>query len=585
VKPGTAFRLLLIAALVGACSPGFAQLARPLGDERLDALAKRYFAQVWRADPVRATQAGVHDYDDKLGSYSADAYAERLATAKAYLAELRAIDPGTMGADASYDAQILQSHLERAILLLGPMERWRHEPRTYAATASNAIYNLLARDYAPLPTRVRSVVARERQIPAMLVEARENVTTVDAVTAQIARVDIAGTISFFSNAVPLAVAPLKDAALRAQFNDANEAAIAALRTYLSELERGAFAHPSGTFAVGPEHFAELLRLQELSPMPLDAYERVGVAALAKTKAEFVETAKRIDSARSPLAVANELGTHHPPADGLLRKASEDIVSLRAFVVEHHILTLPPSDDVKVVASPEFSRTTMFAAMNVPGPLETHATAAFYDITPVEPDWSAARKEEHLSLFNDAAFPIVSMHEVVPGHYVNFALARLEKLSLIRRLLPSVSFAEGWAHYGEQMMVDEGWGNGDPHVRLAQLQAELERECRAIVGLREHTHGMTVDEATTFFRENAFISEDEARREAFRGTAEPLYGYYTLGKLELLKLRDDYRRFAGSRYSLESFHDLLLAHGDPPIAIARKLVLGAEDDGKLLPAGS
>jgi uncharacterized protein (DUF885 family) len=560
-----------------------AQFARPVGDERLEALANRYFRQEWRDDPVRATLAGVHDYDDKLGSYSADAYAERLASAKGYLTELRAIDAGTMGAEASYDAQILESHLESSVLTLGTLERWRHQPGAYAAMAATAIYALLSRDFAPLPVRVRAAVARERQIPGLLDAARTNTTTVDSVTSQLARVEVAGTIAYFSNAVPAAVVALKDAGLRAQFKDANDAAIVALRGYLTALESGPFAHPSGTFAIGPERFAEMLRLQELEPMSLRSYERVGVAALEQTKAEFADTAKRIDAARSPKAVAASLGAEHPAPGGLLAKASADIVALRAFVIAHHILTLPPDDDVTVIASPPFSRETMLASMDLPGPLETHATGAFYNVTPAEPDWSPARKEQYLALFNNAAFPIVSMHEVVPGHYVNFALQRHEKLSMIRRLLPSVSFAEGWAHYDEQMMVDEGWGNGDPRVRLAQLQAALQRECRYIVGLREHTQGMSVAAATTFFEDNAYLAEEPARREALRGTGDPLYGYYTLGKLELLKLRDDYRRVAGSHFSLQAFHDELLAHGDPPIAIARKIVLGAEDDGKLLPS--
>jgi uncharacterized protein (DUF885 family) len=170
---------------------------------------------------------------------------------------------------------------------------------------------------------------------------------------------------------------------------------------------------------------------------------------------------------------------------------------------------------------------------------------------------------------------------MPGHYVNYALDHTERLSLIRRVFSSPSFSEGWAHYDEQMMVDEGWGNGDPHVRLAQLQAALQRECRYLVGLREHTAGMSVDEATKFFEENAFMAEVTARREALRGTQDPLYGYYTLGKLEILKLRTDFQKKMGSKYSLELFHDELLAHGDPPIAIARKTMLGAEDDGHLL----
>jgi uncharacterized protein (DUF885 family) len=572
---------LALAVLLGLSSAAGAQPLRPIGDERLDALAQRYFAQTWQLDPVRATQAGVHDMDDRLGSYTPDAYAARLALARTTLEQLRAIEPGTMGAEAADDAQILESRLQATILDLSGLETWKHKPSSYAQIASQAVYGLISRDFAPLPDRVRAVVARERQIPAMLDGAAGNITTVDATTADLARADIAGSIAFFESVVPAAVAPVRDGVLRAEFATANAATVAALKRYAAALDAGPFAHPSGTFAIGPATFAEKLRLQELSPISLATYESVGEAALAQTKADFIETAKKVDATKSPAEVAASLGASHPAADALLAKAASDLATLRTFVIAHHIITLPPDDDVTVAATPEFARQTTFASMNAPGPLETKATRAYYYVTPVEPEWSAERKEQHLAFFNDFSFPIVSAHEVMPGHYVNFALDRHEKLSLIRKLLPSASFAEGWAHYDEQMMVDQGWGNGDPRVRLAQLQLALQRECRYLVGLREHTQNMSVAAATAFFEQNAFMAPEPSHREALRGTQDPLYGYYTLGKLEILKLRGDAAKLAGSRFDLETFHDQLLAHGDPPIAIVRKIVLGADDDGKLL----
>jgi hypothetical protein len=547
----------------------------------LGALANRYFHEAWRLDPVDATDAGVHDYDRTLGSYGADAYAERLDVARRYLASARAIDPGSMGAEASYDAEIFESKLEERILELGTLERWKHDPAQYTSIASDGVYQLLARNFAPLPERVEAIVARERQIPALLSDARANITTVDPVTAQIARSDIAGAVDFFATVVPIGVAPVRDAGLRAQFASVNATAIAALRSYLAALDAGPFAHPSGTFAIGRDTFAEMLRLQELTPIPLATYESVGEAALAGTKAEFLATARAIDPTKSPQAVAADLKAKHPAEGALLKTASDDVVALRQFVISHHIITLPPDDDVKVVPTPEFERTTTFASMDAPGPLEKNATQAYYNVTPVEADWSPERKEQHLGFFNDYAFPLISAHEVMPGHYVNYILDSHEKLSLIRQLMGSNSFAEGWAHYDEQMMVDEGWGGGDPHVRLAELLLALQRECRYLVGLREHTEGMSVESATAFFEENAFMGEEPAHREALRGTGDPLYGYYTLGKLEILKLRRDYRKAAGSHYSLQTFHDELLAHGDPPLAIVRKIILGADDDGKLL----
>jgi hypothetical protein len=552
-----------------------------VGDIRLTALANAYFAERWRTDPIAATAAGVHDYDTRLGSFSADGYAERIAVARKALAGVEAIDPATMGADASYDEEIFASRLQATLLLLATLQTWKHRPGIYSDAASSAALDLLSRDFAPLPVRVRALVARERQIPGMLLDAAANITSVDAVTVRIARNDIGGAIEFFTTAVPAGVAPLKDRALRADFAAANAAAVDALQRYLASLESGPFAHPSGTFAIGSAHFEALLRAQELVPISLGVYERLGEGALAETKAQFVATARRIDPAESPGEVARGLQVQHPAAGELLKKAASDLAGLRAFVVSHHILSLSPDDDVTVLPAPEFERSTTFVSLSAPGPLERHATQAFYYVTPVDPAWPPERADQHLGFYNDYAFPLVSAHEVMPGRSVNFALDRHEKLSTIRELMPSTSFAEGWAHYAEQMMVDEGYGAGDPRVRLAQLQLALQRECRYLVGLREHTQNMTVDEAATFFEENAFMAAEPAEREALRGTSDPLYGYDTLGKLEILKLRADYRRSMGSRYTLEAFHDALLAHGDPPIAIARKLVLGADDDGKLL----
>jgi hypothetical protein len=564
-----------------ATLPASAQQEEPLGDLRLSGLAASYFAAHWRIDPVAATEAGVHDYDDKLGAFDADGYAERIDLARTTLASVQQIDPGTLGAESSYDQQIFEGRLQAIILSLGMMETWKHEPALYADTATSAARTLLARDFAPLDVRVRDLVVRERQIPAMLQDGAANITTVDAVTARTARDAIGGAIDFFASALPAGVAPLHDGDLRAQFAASNAAVVTALRAYLAALEHGPFAHPSGTFAIGSANFADLLRDRELTAIPLSTYESVGETALAATKADFIATAARIDAAKSPQAVVASLSASHPAPGALLRTAASDLAALRAFVIAHHLLTLSGDDDVPVAAAPEVARAAGLVSIAAPGPLEPHTTRTEYDVTPIDPNWSAERQTAAFELYSDAAFPLVGAHDVMPGGAANLALDRHEKLSTIRRLLPSPAFAEGWGDYVEQMMVDEGWGGGDPRVRLAQLHFALLRECRYLVGLREHTENMSIDEAAKFFEGNAFVGADIAEREALRGTGDPLYGYDALGKLELLKLRSDDRRKMGSRYSLQNFHDALLAHGDPPFVIARKLVLGADDDGKLL----
>ena len=544
-------------------------------------IESRYVADRFASEPIVATNAGIHTYDDRLPDYSAAGYARRNAQAKAFLAELGRLDSTALSPDDRADVAIMRSALETELVLNEEQQLWRHDPSRYTGTASNAIYSIFSREYAPPADRMRLAIAREREIPTLLTAGKENTTTVDSVTAGLALSNMRGAVEFFRTTVPTAFAGVADPALQAEFKAANDAAVAALEAYVADMQAGSLANPSGTYAIGPTLFARRLELQEGGPISLDRYERVGVAALEATKAEFIATAKRIDSAKSPGAAYAQLGHDHPTGDDLLAAAQHELAALRTFVESHHLLTLPAENDVHVVETPVFNRQTTLAAMNTPGAFEKVATQAYYYVTPVEPSWSDAQKEQHLAFYNRYAFPIISAHEVMPGHYINFVLHKTEKLSLVRALAGNSSYTEGWAHYCEQMMVDEGWGDGDPRVRLAQLGLALQREARYLVGLREHTQGMTVDQGTAFFVDNAFLPEAVAHREALRGTADPLYGYYTLGKLEILKLRDDYQRKTGSAYSLQQFHDAFLAHGNPPIAIVRRFLLGSDDDGQAL----
>jgi len=547
----------------------------------LGALETRYFTEQFAAEPTSATGAGLHADDDKLPDYSAAAYARRIARSQRWLAELAKLKTASFSMDDRADIAIMRASLETELLLDRDLEQWRHNPSRYTSIASNAIYALFSRNFAPLPARMRSAIARERAIPAMLAAGKANITTVDATTAALSLSNMKGAVTFFATTVPGAFASVADPALQAGFKASNDAVIAALKDYIAAMQAGPLATPSGTYAIGAKVFAQRLALQEGRPISLAQYERVGMAALAQTKADFIATAKLIDPTQTPQAVYAALGKEHPTASDLLPEAARELADLRSFVIAHHLVTLPPENDVHVVETPIFDRQTTLAANSTPGAFEHVATQAYYYVTPVDPAWTDAQKEEHLAFYNKYAFPIISAHEVMPGHYVNFVLHKTERLSLVRALSGNPSYSEGWAHYCEQMMVDAGLGNGNPKTRLAQLALALQREARYLVGLREHTQNMTVDEGTKFFVDNAFLPEIVAHREALRGTTDPLYGYYTLGKLEILKLRDDYKKKMGAKYSLLAFHNAFLAHGNPPIAIVRQFLLGKDDDGRVL----
>lgn len=572
-----AFSLAAFASGASAASPP----AASAGDAAYTAIERAYFAGSFKTNPINATTLGVHTYDAELGSYAAADYAAQLATDRAYLARLDSLDRRALSPEVALDATLLANALHDDLLLNGDLQIWRHNPDLYVGLASGGVYAVVERAYAPTAQRARYAIARERQLPRLFAQAEANLSGVDGTTAKLAADDARESEAFFEKTVPTALGPLGDPALASELAAADMVAKNAVAAYAQWIERHLVAHPSGTYAIGAKAYSERLKYEEALDIPLATYLKTGEDALATTRAQFTAVAKAIDPTREPAAVFAGLASVHPTAANLLPAAQNDLIALRKFVVDKKIVTLPPEADIKVIETPVFQRQTTFASMDSPGPLETVATQAFYNVTPVDPKGSAKDQNDFLGFFNDFYRPIVSAHEVYPGHFLNFALDNHLNLSLTRRILSSASFAEGWAHYDEQMIVDEGWGGGDPRVRLAQLDGALIRECRYVVGVREHTAGMTVDEATRFFMDNAFMAKAPAHREGLRGTQDATYGYYTLGKLEILKLRADMQKKLGAQFSLQRFHDGLLAHGDPPLPLLRPLLLGADDDGKVL----
>jgi uncharacterized protein (DUF885 family) len=563
----------LILALLGASpAPGTGQ------DGQYESLAQTYYTTYFKLNPLNATFVGVHDYDAQLGDFSAAGVQQELALDRDTWTKLQAIDRSTLSPSVALDATLLGNTIQDDILNNDTLAVWKHDPDDYTQSASGAIFGIMARDYAPLKTRLGYAISRERAIPAMLKDGEHNTTTVDAVTQRISYEDAAGAVDFFKSSVPLAFNGVKDAALQSQLKQANAAVMKAMTAYAAWIKH---LHPSGTYAIGTDAYKKKLLYEDAVDMSLDQYLAYGENALQATRAQFVETARKINPKASPLAVYLSLAKVHPAPNKLLDKARTDLVALRSFIEAKHIVTLPANANITVMETPAFERATSTASEDSPGPLEMVATQAYYNVTPVDPTWNKKQTEDYLAQFNDFEFPIISAHEVYPGHFTNFSIDRNLDLSLTRKLSVSSEFAEGWAHYSEQMMVDEGWGNGDPRVRLSQLEEALLRECRYIVGVKLHTQGMTLQQAEKTFTSQCYQTPQVAVEESLRGTQDPMYGYYTLGKLMILKLRSDYKKMMGSAYTLEKFHNELLSRGDPPLPLLRPFILGKSDDGQPL----
>jgi len=539
-----------------------------------------YFDDYFKANPSQATSVGLHQYDHQLEDFSLSAHQRNRRKLVEYLAAFQALNPRALSPLERDDREIMIVTIHSLLLEEDRVQMWRKNPDTYSSAVTSSIFALIKRDFAPPEERLRSVIEREKQISRALTQARGVLRTPPKIYTRIAIEQLPGNIDFFQTTVPDAFKNVNHAVLLADFKQSNDAAIAALKDYQGWLQKNLLPRSRGTFAIGAENYRLKLLYDEMVDVPLPRLLKIGYAQLRKDQQALVETARRIDPKKKPEDVLKELERDHPTADTLLSSAQQQLDGLRQFLIDHKIITVPGGAQAKVVETPSFMRATTFASMDTPGPYETKATEAYYNITLPDPSWSKEKQEEYLEGYNYPLLSNVSVHEVWPGHYTQFLWVKNNpELSKTRKLTGAGSNAEGWAHYSEQMVLDEGLHNNDPRYRLAQLVDALLRDCRYLVGIKMHTQGMTTDEAKEFFVKEGHQVPVVGEMETKRGTGDPTYLMYTLGKLEILKLREDYKRRMGSAFSLQDFHDRFIKAGSPAVKIVRRELMGR--DGPLL----
>jgi uncharacterized protein (DUF885 family) len=530
-----------------------------------------YFDAHFAANPTQGTSAGFHEYDSKMPDLSRVAIQKRIAELKGQLARLRTFDRTGLSFDDAIDADALEGRIQSEVLDLETLRTWERNPMSYAGVAGFAVNDLMKRDFAPASERLRSAVARIRRIPAICEAGKANLKNPPKEFTALAIRMAKGSAGFLEGAFAVWAkeAAGTDAGLLKEFSDSDAKAIAAVRDFAAWLEKDLAPRSNGSYAIGDANFAAKLRYDERVEAPLSTVLARGEENLAKDYAAFVATAKKIDPSKTPAEVMKSLSDRHPSAEDLIPSVARSLESARQFLVDKGIVTIPSEVRPKVAETPPFARFGSFASMDTPGAYETKATEAYYYVTPVEKDWDAKHKEEHLRLYNPYVVSMINVHEVWPGHYVQFLYAKRFPTKT-RKLVFCGTNAEGWAHYTEQMMVDEGFGEGDPKVRLAQLQEALLRDCRYVVGIKLHTQGMSVEDGAKVFVEKAFQEPANAYEESRRGAYNPTYLYYTLGKLEIQKLRDQYRE--KKHASLKEFHDAFVAQGGLPIPLVQRILL-------------
>ncbi|MDR3699150.1 MAG: DUF885 domain-containing protein [Candidatus Sulfopaludibacter sp.] len=542
-------------------------------DAELARLADRYFDEaVYRFDPVSGTAAGFHQYDSLLPDGSKAQVDAQIAILKKHLAEVGAFDGRGLSSTAAADRELVTSQIQGTLLELETIRPWERNPDTYSSGASNAIFVIMSRNFAPAAERLKAVIARERLIPRTFQSARANLRDPPRIYTEIALEQLPGIVSFFENDVPSAFKQVTGTALLAQFQTSNRGVIDALHSYQQFLKSQVLPVSKGDFRLGPETYARKLRYDEMVDTPLDRLLALGFENLRQNQAEFRRVAARIDPKRTPAEILQDLERDHPAPDQLLNTFRGVLGGLKEFIERHNIVTMPSPVPPIVEETPPFMRALTFASMDTPGPFEQVAKEAFFNVTLPEPNWPRQQVEEHMEGFNRGTVISTAVHEVYPGHYTQFLWLK-QAPTKVRKLIGCSSNAEGWAHYSEQMMLDEGYGNGDPKLRLGQLQDALLRNARYIVGIEMHTGKMTYEQGIDFFVKEGYQTRANGERETKRGTSDPTYLYYTLGKLQILKLRQDYKQMKGTKYSLEEFHNNFMKQGYPPIRIVRRALLG------------
>jgi uncharacterized protein (DUF885 family) len=541
-------------------------------DAAFTALAGEYLEDIFRRQPTQATDLGIHKYDDQLEDYSRQGVMDAIAAARGFRDRVNAIDPSGLSLDKQLDREQLLHAIDSRILMLAVVRPWARDADTYSSGLTNTAYVMIKRRFAPPEERLHKLIARERAMPAALLEARKNIENPPQIYTQIAIEQIDGNRSFFESAVPGGFKDVKDQPLLDEFKKTNDAVIAALVDYKKWLQDDLLKRSKGEFAFGQDTFRRKLSADEMIDVPLDELLTIAERDLRRNQAAFAEVAHNIDAKKTAEQVLAAIAADHPAAPKLLEYTQKELDAIGRFMTEHRIVTIPSAAPARVQETPPFLRATTSASMDIPGPFEKVATEAYYNMTLPDPKLSAKETEEFMGQWYYAAISNVSVHEVWPGHYLQFLYAR-NFPSDIRKVFGAATNSEGWAHYCEQMVVDEGFHRDDPRYRLAQIQDALLRNARFIVGIRMHTRGMTVQQAEQFFIKEAYQPPPVARSEAKRGTSDATYGYYTMGKLMILKLRDDYKAKKGAQYSLQDFHDSFIKLGPLPLPLMRKAMLG------------
>ena len=531
-----------------------------------------YLAHLQEVYPGESSLDGVHLYDDLLEDFSRARIEAHVHALSGFGRRLRQIETKALPTVEKIEHKIVGANIEARMFDLEQVRSWESSPYVYADALATSLASQTMFAYAPEPERARRMLSKLRQVPRLVQAARDNVKEPAGIFVKAALEVWRGVLKLIEDDLPKVFSTIDDLHLLADLADASTESSKTINAYIEYLEKEVAPHAKSSFRLGRKKFSEKLRLEEGITFDVDRLLAIALRELEETQEEFLVLAGRLKKGTDPIAAWQETKKQHPAAGQLSKVAQGQVDELEQFLRQSNIVTVPDNKSLVVAPSPEFYRWA-FASMWTPGPFEMRPSSAFYYLTDVDRRWTTEQQAEHLLDFNYANLWNISIHEAYPGHFLHYEHMRTVQ-SVVRKasFFSPISFIEGWAHYCEQMMVEVGFRKEDPTIRLGQLAEALVRLARFIVAIRLHCEDLSVEQGMRIFRDEAFQEEASARREAGRGTFDPMYLVYSVGKLALLKLRDDYKAQEGGKFSLRVFHDTLLQQGTAPFWAHRQLML-------------
>ena len=563
-----------LALLLSACAS--APDNRNLQDGDFEAISKEYLEEFLEMNPEWATLLGDHRFDDRLGDYSRAGIEASLEMEKRYLARLDGVDPVLLSAVNATDYAILRNRIEESIFGVEELKEFERNPLLY--NVGGSIYGLLARDFAPEEERLRHIAARLQAIPAVLTAARENLVNPPRVHTETAILQNPGSISLVRDELEGILAPYPD--LRAEMQPARDAAIAALEEYGEWLETDLLPRSNGDFRLGEEKFRRKLAFTLHSDLSMEEILARAEARLAETHDALYETALPLFRSAHPNASDDQLAermsvirdtldrlAEDRPTDAtIVDDARETLAETTRFVGDNALMSLP-AEPVEIIVMPEFQRGVSTAYCDSPGPLEENGKT-FYAIAPTPQDWSAERTESLYREYNDYMLRDLTVHEAMPGHYLQLAHSKkFAAPTLTRHIFYSGPFVEGWAVYAEQLMAEHGYGG--PQVKMQQLKMYTRAVINAILDQKIHAGSMTEEEAMDLMMTEGFQEDGEAAGKWRRArlTSTQLSSYF-VGNEEVWEIRKGWEKKNGAITDWKTFHDAVLSHGSPPAKFIR-----------------